>query len=159
MALRLLSVASCALLLFTKETSASFRTESVDKEGLLCEIGKPHEGTAEIERYEIPFYYALGTTADGEMDFMEIHQLGQALYKEIVHNHIAWCYKEEEKAVPLDAGGGERRHRLMEAARQLGILSIGPGGTFDNQGACLPVCVSLSVCGLVTDSLPSCTYI
>jgi len=122
------------------------RTASVDKTDLICQLGKPHSSESKVESFEIPFYYALGTTGDEDLDFLQRHVLQQELFGS-VRDGISWCYRETNKAVTSEVDDGDERQlstiaataddearegknsRALEVARKLGILSVGPGPT------------------------------
>jgi hypothetical protein len=115
------------------------RTKSIDTSGMVCQLGVPHDTEAVTVSYEIPFYYALGTSED--LDFMGYHMLKQRIFTAI-GSTISWCWKEEAIVVSSGAGDGgddrklqsEQRQQAMQNLRDLGILSVGAGPTDKNVG-------------------------
>jgi len=111
------------------------RTASVDTTGLICQLGQEHALPGVVPKtFEIPYYYALGTT--GAMDHYEMHKLSMRLFLS-VKQAISWCYTESIEVVAAGENDGNNRALtkkeqqrdllLMERARKLGILSISTG--------------------------------
>lgn len=118
-----------------RSLSSGVRAQAVDKQGLVCQIGVPHTVDATNEEYDIPYYYAVGTNT--QLTPMESFDLQQTLFA-TVNENIAWCYQESDVvAMGTEEGDGrrltveqkERRERFLRVARNLGILSVAPGGT------------------------------
>lgn len=134
------------------------RAQSVDTTDLICEIGQSNTD-APVETKVISYFLALGTI--GELGPVETHQISQDIFAS-VEDHISWCYSNENDSFETsgtgsrdrDSGFGvkiydygdrkrrransKRRQRLLEVARELGILSVG-SGSFSHVGTCRSV--------------------